>query len=57
MPPPARRSSLDGSGLEKYRVNLKVLLGRFSITTAYVTNDHYETLFLVNQLTVEGSRN
>src|SRR5215475_4710994 len=39
-------SNLDQALREKYRVNLKILLRQFDITTVYVTHDHYEALIL-----------
>src|ERR1700675_3514074 len=37
---------------EKYRVNLKILLRQFNITTVYVTHDHYEALILADLLAI-----
>ncbi len=45
-------SNLDQALREKYRVNLKMLLKQFSITTVYVTHDHYEALILADLLAV-----
>jgi ABC-type sugar transport system ATPase subunit len=45
-------SNLDQALREKYRVNLKVLLRQFDITTVYVTHDHYEALILADRLAV-----
>jgi len=45
-------SNLDQALREKYRVNLKVLLKQFDITTVYVTHDHYEALILADRLAV-----
>jgi ABC-type sugar transport system ATPase subunit len=39
-------ANLDQALREKYRVNLKILLRQFSITTVYVTHDHNEALIL-----------
>src|SRR5882724_5302162 len=47
-------ASLDQALREKYRVNLKVLLRQFSITTVYVTHDHHEALILADQIAVMG---
>ena len=45
-------SSLDQALREKYRVNLKILLRQFNITTVYVTHDHYEALILADVLAI-----
>ena len=45
-------SNLDQALREKYRVNLKILLRQFDITTVYVTHDHYEALILADRLAV-----
>jgi multiple sugar transport system ATP-binding protein len=45
-------SNLDQALREKYRVNLKLLLKQFSITTVYVTHDHYEALILADLLAI-----
>jgi ABC-type sugar transport system ATPase subunit len=45
-------SNLDQALREKYRVNLKILLKQFSITTVYVTHDHYEALILADVLVI-----
>jgi multiple sugar transport system ATP-binding protein len=45
-------SNLDQALREKYRVNLKILLRQFSITTVYVTHDHYEALILADRLAI-----
>lgn len=45
-------SSLDQALREKYRVNLKILLRQFNITTVYVTHDHYEALILADLLVI-----
>jgi multiple sugar transport system ATP-binding protein len=45
-------SNLDQALREKYRVNLKILLRQFSITTVYVTHDHYEALILADLLAI-----
>jgi multiple sugar transport system ATP-binding protein len=50
-------SNLDQALREKYRVNLKVLLRQFDISTVYVTHDHYEALILADRLAVmDGGR-
>jgi multiple sugar transport system ATP-binding protein len=45
-------ANLDQALREKYRVNLKILLRQFSITTVYVTHDHHEALVLADVLAV-----
>src|SRR5215471_5211510 len=45
-------SNLDQALREKYRVNLKVLLKQFDITTVYVTHDHHEALILADLLAI-----
>ena len=45
-------SNLDQALREKYRVNLKMLLKQFGITTVYVTHDHYEALILADLLAI-----
>jgi len=45
-------SNLDQALREKYRVNLKILLRQFDITTVYVTHDHYEALILADRLVI-----
>ena len=45
-------SNLDQALREKYRVNLKILLRQFAITTVYVTHDHYEALILADLLAI-----
>jgi ABC-type sugar transport system ATPase subunit len=45
-------ASLDQTLREKYRVNLKILLRQFNITTVYVTHDHHEALILAHVLAV-----
>src|SRR5215471_3245418 len=45
-------SNLDQALREKYRVNLKMLLRQFNITTVYVTHDHYEALVLADLLAI-----
>jgi len=45
-------ANLDQALREKYRVNLKILLQQFSITTVYVTHDHHEALILANLLAI-----
>ena len=45
-------ANLDQALREKYRVNLKILLRQFNITTVYVTHDHHEALVLAHVLAV-----
>jgi multiple sugar transport system ATP-binding protein len=45
-------ASLDQALREKYRVNLKILLRQFTITTVYVTHDHHEALILADRLAI-----
>jgi multiple sugar transport system ATP-binding protein len=45
-------ANLDQALREKYRVNLKLLLRQFNITTVYVTHDHHEALILAHVLAV-----
>lgn len=45
-------SNLDQALREKYRVNLKILLKQFSISTVYVTHDHLEALILADRLAI-----
>jgi ABC-type sugar transport system ATPase subunit len=45
-------ANLDQALREKYRVNLKLLLQQFSITTVYVTHDHHEALILADLLAI-----
>src|SRR5258705_4441091 len=45
-------SNLDQGLREKYRVNLKILLRQFSVSTVYVTHDHVEPLILADRLAV-----
>jgi multiple sugar transport system ATP-binding protein len=45
-------SNLDQTLREKYRVNLKVLLTQFKITTVYVTHDQHEALILSDALAI-----
>ncbi len=45
-------ANLDQALREKYRVNLKILLKQFSITTVYVTHDHNEALILGDLLAI-----
>jgi ABC-type sugar transport system ATPase subunit len=45
-------ANLDQALREKYRVNLKILLRQFHITTVYVTHDHHEALVLADRLAV-----
>jgi multiple sugar transport system ATP-binding protein len=42
-------SNLDQALRERYRVNLKILLKQFSISTVYVTHDHVEALILADR--------
>ena len=45
-------ANLDQALREKYRVNLKILLKQFDITTVYVTHDHHEALILADLIAV-----
>jgi len=45
-------ANLDQALREKYRVNLKILLRQFSITTVYVTHDHHEALILADLIAI-----
>ena len=45
-------SNLDQALREKYRVNLKMLLRQFDVSTVYVTHDHVEALILADRLAV-----
>src|SRR5438132_9304525 len=45
-------ANLDQALREKYRVNLKILLRQFGITTVYVTHDHHEALILADLVAV-----
>lgn len=45
-------SNLDQKLREKYRVNLRILLKRFNITTVYVTHDQQEALILADYLAI-----
>jgi ABC-type sugar transport system ATPase subunit len=45
-------ANLDQALREKYRVNLKILLRQFAITTVYVTHDHHEALLLADLIAV-----
>ena len=45
-------ANLDQALREKYRVNLKILLRQFEITTVYVTHDHHEALVLADLIAV-----
>src|SRR5574342_454012 len=47
-------SNLDQALREKYRVNLKILLKQFDISTVYVTHDHHEALILADVLAIMG---
>ncbi len=50
-------SNLDQKLREKYRVNLKILLKHFSITTVYVTHDQQEALILADLIAVMDNGN
>ena len=45
-------ANLDQALREKYRVNLKILLREYAITTVYVTHDHNEALILGDVLAI-----
>jgi multiple sugar transport system ATP-binding protein len=45
-------SNLDQALREKYRVNLKMLLRQFDVSTVYVTHDHVEALILADRLAI-----
>jgi len=45
-------ANLDQALREKYRVNLKLLLRQYAITTVYVTHDHHEALILGDVLAI-----
>ena len=45
-------ANLDQALRERYRVNLKILLRQFDITTVYVTHDHHEALILADRLAI-----
>ena len=45
-------ANLDQALREKYRVNLKILLRQFNITTVYVTHDHHEALILADVVAI-----
>jgi ABC-type sugar transport system ATPase subunit len=45
-------SNLDQALREKYRVNLKILLKQFDITTVHVTHDHYEAMILADLVAI-----
>ncbi len=45
-------ANLDQALREKYRVNLKILLKQFNITTVYVTHDHHEAVILADLVAV-----
>jgi ABC-type sugar transport system ATPase subunit len=45
-------SNLDQALRERYRVNLKILLRQFGISTVYVTHDHVEALILADRLAI-----
>ena len=45
-------ANLDQTLREKYRMNLKILLRQFDITTVYVTHDHHEALILADLVAV-----
>ena len=40
---------------ERYRVNLKILLKEYAVTTVYVTHDHNEALILADTIAVMGN--
>ncbi len=48
-------SNLDQRLREKYRVNLRLLLNQFNVTTAYVTHDQYEAMILADNLAIMDS--
>jgi ABC-type sugar transport system ATPase subunit len=45
-------SNLDQALREKYRVNLKMLLRQFDVSSVYVTHDHVEALILADRLAI-----
>jgi ABC-type sugar transport system ATPase subunit len=45
-------ANLDQALREKYRVNLKILLKQYAITTVYVTHDHNEAMILGDCLAI-----
>ena len=45
-------ANLDQALRDKYRVNLKILLKQYAITTVYVTHDHNEALILGDALAI-----
>jgi len=45
-------ANLDQALREKYRLNLKILLKQYAITTVYVTHDHHEALILADLLAI-----
>jgi multiple sugar transport system ATP-binding protein len=45
-------ANLDQALREKYRVNLRILLKQYAITTVYVTHDHHEALILGDLLAI-----
>jgi multiple sugar transport system ATP-binding protein len=45
-------ANLDQALREKYRVNLKILLREYALTTVYVTHDHHEALVLGDVLAI-----
>src|SRR5581483_11737672 len=45
-------SNLDQALREKYRASLKTLLREFSVTSVYVTHDHYEAMILADLLAI-----
>src|SRR6267142_796696 len=45
-------ANLDQALREKYRVNLKILLKQYAITTVYVTHDHNEAMILGDVLAI-----
>ncbi|HZF05543.1 MAG TPA: ABC transporter ATP-binding protein [Patescibacteria group bacterium] len=50
-------ANLDQALREKYRVNLKILLKQYAITTVYVTHDHNEAMILGDLIFVAGFLN
>ncbi|MBN2045595.1 MAG: ABC transporter ATP-binding protein, partial [Anaerolineales bacterium] len=45
-------SNLDQKLREKYRINLKILLHHFKITTIYVTHDQHEAVILADEISI-----
>ena len=48
-------SNLDQKLREKYRLNLKILLNNFNITTVYVTHDQSEASIIADMITIMSS--